>query len=80
MNGRVASKVRGLVSICDFSPTRDSGLWSAEFIPPWATIVNWRRNKFRAPEKSQMRTTGCGSFSWPWLIVVEDYRILPLRR
>ncbi len=31
-------------------------LRSAEFIPHRAAVVNKRRNKFRAPEKSQMRT------------------------
>ncbi len=29
---------------------------SAEFIPPRAAVVNRSRNKFRAPEKSRMRT------------------------
>ncbi len=30
--------------------------WSAEFIPYWAAIANRKRNKFRAPDKSKMRT------------------------
>ncbi len=41
----------------DFSRTRADRFWNVEFIPHWAAMVKRKRNKVRAPEKSEMSTT-----------------------